>query len=552
MHEHKKFSGPSRRPKSIDGIVSDGRSLGVPNKHRSYQPNRAAPTPTLDSLTKQQSDGFHPMWQSAVDMNQDSSLDNVLDEPIVLDEPATKGHRHRKKGKQKKHPKLRKFMKRTALMAGILLISVAGYLGYKFYHTQKKVLSGGGQAPAVCDGQVPLNQLKKEGDGRVNILLMGIGGDGHDGPDLTDTIMVASLDPETDKMDLLSIPRDLWVKIPGDGSRKINEAYYYGKTYSKATDADQKKKDGIKSADQTVENVLGVKIHYNAVVDFKAFQDIVNALGGVDINITDDLAVKETLWVEGTSQHYTLNVQPGMQHFDGTRALYFARSRHTSARGDFDRAERQRALIVAIKEKALSAGTFTNPLKVSQLLDSLGDNVYTDFDSGSLKCLYQQISEVPASSIVSTDLVTPPHDLLASGYVAGLSTLAPKAGLYNYGAIQTYVHTTFRDGFLAKENAETMVYNATDTAGLATSQANTLKEYGYNVTKVDSLAAPTNPDKTVVVDLSKGKDKYTRNYLEQRYGVTAVTKLPAGVNITPSQTAKFVIILGNDVASTAN
>jgi len=297
---------------------------------------------------------------------------------------------------------------------------------------------------------------------------------------------------------------------------------------------------------------LGIPIHYHALINFKAFEDVVNALGGVDLNVTKEGAVYEVLWVEGTSQHYTLNVQPGLQHFDGTRALYYSRSRHTSSRGDFDRAERQRALIVAIKDKALTAGTFANPVKVSQLLDSLGNNVYTDFDSGSIKCLYKQISEVQSANIKSLDLVTEPHVLLTSRSINGASTQVPKEGLFQYDAIQQYVRGALRDGFLAKENASVAVYNATSITGLATTQRDKLKTFGYNVTTVTSLPAATNPAKTTVVDLSKGKNKYTRNYLERRYATTVVTSLPAGTGVTPPAGTQFVIILGKDVTSTSN
>lgn len=553
MHEHKKFQRPNR-PASIDGIVSDGRGLGVP-AHRSYQPNRNAVTPSLDSLA-QRGDGFHPIRQSASGSLNQLSVDDeaILNEPIVLDEQDHKTRKKHRRGANKhhKHPKLRKVLKRGALLIGVVLLCSAAYLGYKVYHTQRKVLSGGGLAPAVCDGNVPVNQLKAEGDSRVNILLLGIGGDGHEAPDLTDTLMVASLDPVTDKMDLLSIPRDLWVKVPGAGSRKINEAYFYGKRNSSSSDPNQQRRDGVQLVDQTLESVLGIPIHYHALVNFKAFEDVVNALGGVDLNVTKEGAVYEVLWVEGTNQHYTLNVQPGLQHFDGTRALYYSRSRHTSSRGDFDRSERQRALIVAIKDKALSAGTFANPIKVSQLLDSLGNNVYTDFDSSSIKCLYTQISQVQSANIKSMDLVTPPHNLLGAGSIPGVSTLVPKEGSFTYGAIQQYVRSALRDGFLARENAPVAVYNATSVTGLATTQGDKLKTFGYNVTTVTSLPAATNPAKTIVVDLSKGKDKYTRNYLERRYATTAATSLPAGTGVTPSVGTQFVIILGKDATSSSN
>lgn len=559
MHDKNKPQRP-RRGASLDGIVPDGRSIGVP-AHRSYRPAQGSSAPANLGDLAQRKDGFHPMRQSGPVSLDELPDETILDEPIVLDDDASSGKKKhsigldrsgRKASKSHKHFGVKKLLKRGGLLAGTIVLLTAAYLGYKFYNTQKQVLSGGGNAPAVCDGEVPVDKLKKEGDSRVNILLLGIGGEGHEGADLTDTIMIASLDPVNDKMDLVSIPRDLWVKIPNHGSRKVNEAYYFGKQQSKSTNPVQQQRDGVSSMDQTLEKVLDIPIHYNAVINFKAFQDMVNALGGVDLNVTQDESVYEVLWIEGTSRHYTLDVKPGLQHFDGTRALYFARSRYTSAEGDFDRSQRQRALMVAIKEKALSAGTYSNPLKISQLMDSLGSNVYTDFDNSSIKCLYTQISQVPAANITSLDLVTEPHALLTSGDIPGVSTLVPKQGTFQYGAIQAYIHNALRDSFLAKENAKVAIYNATNFSGLATTQSDKLKPFGYNITTVDSLPTATNPETTTIVDLSGGANKYTRNYLEQRYGIRAVISLPAGLGVTPPPETQFVIILGKDVATSAN
>src|SRR5664279_3282734 len=130
-----------------------------------------------------------------------------------------------------------------------------------------------GGAPGLL-GTVDLTKLKGEGDGRVNILVMGIGGAGHDGPNLSDTMMVMSLDPKTKDVAMLSIPRDLYVKIPGHGSGKINAANAYG---------------GPALAEQVVENVIGVPIHYYAVMDFSGFKQAVDAVGGVDINVAAPL-----------------------------------------------------------------------------------------------------------------------------------------------------------------------------------------------------------------------------------------------------------------------
>jgi hypothetical protein len=114
------------------------------------------------------------------------------------------------------------------------------------------------------------------------------------------------------------------------------------------------------------------------------------------------------------------------------------------------------------------------------------------------------------------------------------------------------LHKSLPDGYILKENAPVAIYNATGTSGLATTEANLLKSYGYKVTTVQNAPTATDPATTTLVDLSKGADKYTRHYLEDRLGVTAGGKLPGGSDITPPQGVKFVIILGEDAITSSN
>lgn len=537
-----------RRAASIDGIVAGGRPLGAPINH-SYRPTNQEATPTLDNFVRRP-DGFHPSRQSPSGLGgtaaETAEREAVIDEPIVLDEMEYEKRKDKVHGKIKR-ARWRKVVKRTFLTIAIIILAGGVYLGAKFYITQKHLFHGGGKAPVLassCDGDVPVEQLSSEGDSRVNILLLGVGGPGHDGADLTDTIMIASLDPANKKISLLSVPRDLWVKIAGNGYSKINAAYTYGKQQSKSKKTNDQIVDGLNLLDKTVQPILGISIHYHVLVDFSAFQQAVDAVGGIDVNVPEQLYDPTIAW----ENHYnSVIAQKGIQHMDGHKALLYAKSRETSS--DFARAERQRLILVALKNKVFSAGTFANPVRISSLFDSLGNNVYTDFDTSTIRCLYSEISKVPSTSIKSLDMVKPPNNLLTTGNINGLSVVEPRAGLFDYDDIHDFVHSSLRDGFIARENAKVAVYNATNTAGLATSTANTLKSYGYNVTAIQNSPNATNPATTTVVDLSKGVDKYTRYYLERRFGTTAAGKLPAGSGITPPIGTAFVIILGNDAAT---
>jgi polyisoprenyl-teichoic acid--peptidoglycan teichoic acid transferase len=540
MDTHKGRRGRNK-PASIDGIVQTGRNIGFA-KTSSYQPNRQFKTPTLDNFNRQ-TDGFYPssgaMPARPLDPSEQQEAAQLLDEPIVLDHLE---ERQRKQRFWQRHLKLKRLIKRTAMAFIVLVLAGGAYFGYKLYHTQKKVLAGGGKAVSVCTDDVSPDLLSKEGDSRINILLLGIGGPGHDGPDLTDTIMLASIDPINDKVALLSIPRDFWVKIPGDGYQKINAAYPYGKENSKLKTNLGKEQDGITELDKTLQPILdGVNINYHVLLDFSAFKQMVDAVGGITVNVPDTLYDPTIAW---ENHGNPVIAKKGVQEFNGQRALLYSRSRETSS--DFARAQRQRLIIGALKQKVFSAGTFSNPIRISSLLDGLGNNVYTDFSSTDIKCLYHQMATIPSSSIQSLDMVTPPNNLLTTGNMNGLSVVEPRAGLYDYSAIHTFLHKSLPDGLITKEHAQVAIYNATNTSGLATKEANLIKSYGYTVGTVQNAANQTNPQMTTLVDLSAGQDKYTLHYLESRLGVTAVGKLPKDSGITPPPGAKFVIILGED------
>jgi polyisoprenyl-teichoic acid--peptidoglycan teichoic acid transferase len=534
MDQHKKPNRP-RRDGSLDGFVSDGRQLGAPS--RSYHPSRGG-TPNLGTYINR-TDGFHPIRQGSQSLGQTPEADEaaLLSEPIVLDDFGGS------KKKQRKHPTARRRLKRTFITLAAFVLLVGAYFAIKLYITEKHLFRGGGRAPALAES-IDINQLNGEGDGRVNVLLLGIGGPGHEGADLTDTILLLSIDPVNKNAALLSLPRDLWVKIPGDGYQKINAAYPFGKEASRAKKDNAKVAAGLDLLDKSLQPVIGIPIHYHALVDFKAFKQGVDAVGGVKINVPDTLYDPTIAW-ENKGNPYI--ARKGQQVMHGQQALMYARSRETSS--DFARGQRQRLLIVALKDKVFSVGTLSNPVKISSVLDSFGNNVYTDFSTGDIMHLQQIFSKIPSNKIGSLDLTTPPHNLVTTADVNGLSVVEPRAGMYDYSAIQGYVRNALKDSFIAKENSQIAIYNATDIAGLAGASANKLRSYGYNVTVVDNAPKASNPATTTIVDFSKGKDKYTRNYLEKRFKVTSVRSLPANSGLAPPQGTTFVIILGRDAAA---
>lgn len=461
------------------------------------------------------------------------------DKPVAI--------KNNKKRRARKKRNYKKIIIRTIIMLAVVVFIVGGYVGLKGFIRARQVFKGGGHALA-WDCHPDPSLLKGEGDGRVNILLLGKGGpEQDDGPDLTDTIILASVDPCNNDAGLLSIPRDLAVRMDSGETVKINAVYALTKMSAESSgeSIDSAEESGIKAIEKTVENVTGVSVHYHVMVDFTAFEKAVDAVGGVDIDVKVPVYERMRL----NNKDYILDVEVGQQHFDGLRALAYSRSRYTSARGDFDRSERQRELIVGLRSKIMSAGTYSNPLKIAQLIDSFGTRVRTNLnipdDATKLYSLGQDIDE---SSIQSVSLVDEPNVLITDGHHPTLGSMQiPTAGIYRYDEIRAFVRTTFKDSFIRKEDPKIAVLNGTTIDGLATLKADDLKSYGYDVISVGD-APDKNIPYTTLVDLRGGEEnKYTRRYLELRFKTAAVSVLPEG--IVPPETADFVIILGQNEAS---
>lgn len=530
-------------PKNRFGRTADNRPLGVNNRRES----------PLGDISKKESadtrkpDGFYPINQKQIRNNSQSQ--KVNNPAVFVDRPDDRKQLKSKKGlfrRRKKGPLSRK--KKILRAIAILLIIVGlvtGFLFYKGYIAIGKVLQGGGKAAALEENVDP-SKLNGEGDGRVNILLLGRGGEGHDGADLTDTMILASIDPIAKDAALVSIPRDLRVKANESGAyTKLNSVFAEGKegAYSRSNNLSKKDAEnaGFNLLEKTVENTLGIPIHYHLMVDFSGFEQAVNNVNGIDFNAPT--SVQEQMRING--QNYFLNVTAGQQHMDGFKALAYARSRHTSPRGDFDRSERQRVMITALKDKIMSPSTFSNPQKVSNLLTTFGDHVQTNFNTQDLQRLYQLSQQIPGDKIASVGLSDPPNSYVTTQSIAGISYVVPTAGLTDYSQLQSYLRNVLKDSYIRNENASIMVLNGTTTAGLASQKADELKSFGYNITGVANSPIK-DLTTTLIVDMRSGQKKYTKNYLEKRFNVTTQTNLP-DASISPGN-ADFVIILGSDQA----
>lgn len=242
-------------------------------------------------------------------------------------------------------------------------------------------------------------------DGRTNVVFLGIGGEGHAGGDLTDSIILFSYSHATHQATLIPIPRDLWIKSL---QAKINSAYHYGNERRAGGG-----RDLVKSA---VAEATGQSVQYAIVLDFAGFEKMIDAVGGIDLTIdtafTDNkypIPGRETATPE-SDRYETLSFDAGATHLDGATALKFARSRHAEGEQgtDFARSARQEKVILAFKNKLLSIQSLLNLTTLQNLFRSLSDSLDTDLgeaESGAFIRLFLSHAQ-NNSELKNIDLTT--------------------------------------------------------------------------------------------------------------------------------------------------
>ena len=257
----------------------------------------------------------------------------------------------------------------------------------------------------------------KSTDNRTNLLVLGIGGGTHPGADLTDTMLVVSLDLGRRTMAMISIPRDIWSDTLQD---KINSAYHYGEEKSREAG---KTGGGLVLSKAIVEEVIGMPIHYSLVIDFSGFRDMIDLVGGVDVDVatafTDPefpVAGKEDDDCQGDPKfrcrYQALHFDAGRQLMDGERALMYARSRHAEGEegSDFARSRRQQDVLVALKGKLSHPSSWLPPTRTIQLLSVLDRATDTDMNIGEFLTIGKAIAKTKESATISVvdELVSPP------------------------------------------------------------------------------------------------------------------------------------------------
>lgn len=390
---------------------------------------------------------------------------------------------------------------------------------------------------------------------RVNVLLLGIDKRPDESYARTDTMILVTVDPATAKAGMLSIPRDLWVTIPGYGESRINTAHYKG-------DQDGYPGGGPALAMKTVQYNLGVPVHFYVRIDFDGFRRIIDTLGGIDIDVPQ--AINDPKYPDDFYGYDPFYIEAGRQHMDGETALKYARTRAT-LNSDFDRAKRQQAVLLAVREKVMAIDILP---KLPQLWSELGNAVQTDMqlvDIVELAKLANRMSDADIETAVIDRSMTVDYKTETGAQVllpvrekirpviekmfgankpaapAPTPTPDPEAAARAQAMAQEQMQEQAEViAALQAEGARLVVQNGTSQPDLDARTAQFLRDQGFNVVQFGP-GDRTDYQHTVIVYYD-GKD-FTLEYLADIFNVTSE-------NIRRSQNLKsevdIRIIVGSD------
>lgn len=348
------------------------------------------------------------------------------------------------------------------IILGIILtagITTGVYLLYKGYKVSTDIGFQFNPGSVLQPKAEP--ELKKDSTEKyTNVLLVGI--DTREKGNLmnTDTIIVASYNHETKNVAMISIPRDFHAQIEKDRIwfNKINSVYSVNEQKNKGS--------GLEALKYTVEGIVDMEIQYYAMIDYKGFVDLIDAVGGVYVNVENSFT--DYMYPKGYG-YETVSFKEGPQLMDGTTALKYSRSRHSmhnNEGSDFARARRQQNVIIAFKDTVLSSETLLNPKKVTDLMSAIQNNLkISEFNIDDIQAGVNLLKEFSEAGNNTYSFVLDPSagnfSLITSQNVVntGAYAIGPIEGLGKYTNIHEYVNLLLKDPQLYSENPSIYVYN---------------------------------------------------------------------------------------------
>jgi anionic cell wall polymer biosynthesis LytR-Cps2A-Psr (LCP) family protein len=489
----------------------------------------------------------------------DDSL-NQIDEPDERHHERKMSRKERKRLKKESRTRGQKIRKRIIvtiiLVIVAVLLAIGGFLAYKTFKATGSVLNG-----SFVDliQNVP---LKEDENGRSNFLILGTSEDdpGHEAGYLTDSIMVMSIDQDKKNAYMFSIPRDLYVnygKACMSGYKVKINVYFNCVNDAETDEAEQER---LTKTQEFIGGITGLDIQYGVHVNYTVMRDVINAIGG-SVNVTiesrNPLGIMDSNfdWKCGKPAvrkqncplgHY-IQYPNGPVTLDAEHALYLAQARGDRAptygfeQSNFDRERNQQMIAVAIKDKALSAGTLTNLGAVTGLIDALGNNLRTNIETKEIRTLMDVAQHIDNANIHSLDFYSDDNKLFTTGTLPGAgSSVYPAAGVGDYSDLRAYIKKELTADPFVKEGPVVTVLNGSGVAGIAQTAADALEDKGFTIDDIAN-APEGSYGKVTIYQINKDKTASAAK-LKEIYGVAPKAGTPP---VSINGETDFVVIIGD-------
>lgn len=390
-----------------------------------------------------------------------------------------------------------------------------------------------------------LAPLRGEERGRINVLLLGKAGKNLPGENLTDTIMLASIDTHNKKVALLSLPRDLYVQTEEGANGKINTFYQRG----------LQEDEPLSLIKEAVTTITGEPVDYFVVLNFSGFEQIVDALGGISVDVPKDFY--DPRYPGKNYSYETFELKKGWQRLDGATALKYVRERHDDPEGDFGRAKRQQQVLQAIKNKAASPGTYLNFFKVHKLFESIEQNVETDITLPEMQSFYELSKSLDTQNIANQVVdAWKPESLLRVNHImlGGVRAfaLAPRTGTWE--ETQDLAQNIFelesikkRKVAIAAENAKVLILDNGKTLQSADKLARYLeRELGVQASVLYEPKLNASSSPAMLIAANTLEKPYSFDEILKRLPLQKGNAIPRGID--PDTGYDFILIMDRHLA----
>ncbi len=474
----------------------------------------------------------------------DESLKDIDNNEEPVKKLTRKQRRRIKKMSKKPLSKKKRIIKWTLITLAVIMLAIGGYGLYKFIEAGGNIFQG-----SIFD-LFQSQPLKEDSNGRSNFLILGTSEDdpGHPGSNLTDSIMVLSLDQKNKNAYMFSVPRDLYVQygmacVSGYAG-KINEYFSCSNSGTSKTD----EQDRLTKTQKFIGDIFDLDIQYGVHVNLTVLKEAVDAVGGVDIKIEGDGApgiLDRNFDWRCNYNCYLVKYDNGTHHLDGEHALYLSMARgdiaptYGLANSNFDREKNQQKILIALKNKAMSTGILTNLGAMSKLIDTLGNNLRTNIQTKEIRTLMQVANDTKSGDVHTLTLLDGDKSVVKTGGYGGMSVVMPSAGIFDYSGIRAFIRQKLSKNPVIREAAPIVVLNGTNQSGYGQTKSDELTKKGFNVVGIDN--APASTYKNVEIYQIGSGNSSTAAKLASTYSVTIKKSKPP---ISLDSSVRFVIIFG--------